>query len=360
MQADAELLLERAVAGARLSADEGAALFDAELTILGLGADAITRRLHGLTASYTNNRHIVYANACASQCAYCRPRLTPDSPDAVRMTPEQAAESARDAVSRGATEVVLQGGHDNLDYQYYLDLVRAVAAAAPRATIAGFSPSEVSHLSRLASRPLQVVLGDLKAAGLQVLVGGALEPLRNRGPEALAAMRLGEGFSVLEQAAQAGLAVLGVLRLGVGEELAERAAFLARLRHLQDATGAVTGLLLWAEGIDDESGEELSVDDGLMAHGVAGFDYLRTVSVARLLLDNVKQISASWHSQGAKIAEIALGMGANHWGGLYLDENRQVELAASVRGRLGVPDLERLSADARRSLMQVDSHFRPV
>ena len=338
-------LLEKALEGAGLDAAAGTLLLQTtELAPLGLTADARRRQLLSQrTVTYLPGRHIVYARQCNATCPWCHP-LVKGSPLGLSAAAAQAAA----AVAEGAREITLQGGHPSLPYGYYLGLVRAVREACPGVPLAGFSTAEVLHMARTGGHDVPTVLRDLKQAGLDLFCSAALEPLANQAPAALAALERGEGLDVLRHAAATGLPILAVVRFGVGETPAELAGYLAGLAAL---SGAVAGVQLWAEGREEEPGEDLLQLEQPAHGGVSGYVYLRTLAVARLMLPGVGHVSASWHSQGAKVAQIALGMGADDLGSLYLDKPHQVELAASVRGPFTVAVAERIASDAQLQLV---------
>lgn len=362
MAVDVEAILGRALAGARLGLDEAACLAEqADLLQLGMAARELAQRRHGGAAGYTVDRTVVVGNACDPGCPYCAGTVLADDPRAFLLTPAQVA-----AQAQGAGAVILQGGHrSDLYRQYYLDLVQAARGAG--AAVAGFSPAEVAVAAAASGVSLRRMVAELAAAGLQALWGAGAEAVATRLPEyrRLLAGPWDEWEEVVRAAAAVGLPVVAVFPFGLGEAPADRARFLLRIRDLQDQTGAFRAVVPLAARRDGalaggaggaapapaaEAGPGAAGDPG-------GYEYLRMVALARLVLDNVDHVQASPLTQGAKVAQVALDCGADDLGGTQ-SQFTAAELAAGRFGPMTPAELERLIADAGRVPVRRGVNFR--
>lgn len=303
--------------------------------------EMVRRRFPDNTATFALDRLIVYTNVCAPDCPFCAGTRQEGAAGAIVLDAGQVAARAGQLAQAGGSAVVLQGGHHpSLPYEAHLDLCRAVKQAQPGLDLCAFSPSEVIHLAQRSGRRVAQVVQDMREAGVDLLPGGGHEAMRSRQPEAL--QQLMEPWDlydgVVQAAAQVGLPMTATLVFGGEDEAEERLMGLLRLRNLQDQTrGVFKAVVPWGLFEGNVRG----------ADPVTGNEYLRWVALTRLFLDNVPHLSASWLSQGPKIAQLALDAGANDLGGAFLDENPL--LAAGVSYRLPKDDMARLIADAGRA-----------
>jgi cyclic dehypoxanthinyl futalosine synthase len=311
-------LLEKAVAGERLTPEEGLRLLEShDLAALGRAADEITQRLHPENyRTYNIDRNINYTNVCTAVCDFCAFYRRPKSPEGYVLTHDEIFAKIEETVALGGDQILLQGGlHPDYKIEWYEELLRAIKGRFPQVNIHGFSPPEIYHFTKVSKLPLQEILERLKAAGLGSLPGGGAEILVDRVRAAITRGKVmtDDWLNVSRVWHQLGGRSSATMMFGHVETLAERIEHLERLRQLQDETGGFTAFICWT----------FQPEHTDMAHilPAGSFDYLKTQAVARLYLDNIPNIQSSWVTQGLKIGQLALLYGANDMGSLMIEEN---------------------------------------
>jgi len=355
-------LLQRLSEGLQLSPDEAIRLVErAELPVLGLAAREAARLQNpeGLVG-FVVDQTILYSNVCQPNCPFCNGTVTADDPRAFTLTPEEVVEKARPAVAAGAQQIILQGGHRiDLPWEYYLDLIRSLKEAYPGIAVAAYSPTEILVMAASFGRSTREVMTDLKEAGLDLLLSGGAEALgwlRQKENRILLRGPWNDWFDVLHRAHDLGIPVIGMVPFGLGETARERVGLLYRIRAVQFRTsrrgeGVFRALVPYDAGAPPALGESLPAGLPWPEAGPAspsdptGYEYLRMVAFARLLVDNVPRIQASFLTQGAKVAQVALAGGADDFGGTQFQCTR-VELAAGRFGRMTPEEVQRLVRDA--------------
>jgi cyclic dehypoxanthinyl futalosine synthase len=325
--------------GERLTREDGVALLrDGDLLELGMLADAVRFRLHPEpVVTYIIDRNINYTNVCTAQCAFCAFYRDVPSKEGYVLTKEQLARKIEETIALGGRQILLQGGlHPDLGIEYYEGLFRWIKASYP-IWIHGLSPAEVQHIARTSRLTLDEVLRRLIAAGLDSIPGGGAEILsdRVRSIIGIAKGSTAEWLEVMETAHRLGMKTTATMMFGHVETLEERIEHLLHLRDLQDRTGGFTAFIAWTFQPENTAlaGDELS-----------SFQYLRTLAVARLVLDNFPNVQASWVTQGSKIGQVSLRFGANDFGSLMIEEN--VVSAAGSHFRLTEAEIARNIQDA--------------
>jgi cyclic dehypoxanthinyl futalosine synthase len=229
---------------------------------------------------------------------------------------EEIFRKVEETVAVGGGQFLLQGGHNpDIPLQWYEDLFRAVKVRYPSFRLHALSPPEVIHISRLSGLTPPQVIRRLVDAGLDSIPGGGAEILVDRVRKLLhcyGKATADEWLAVMRHAHQAGLRTTATMMYGTVETLEERLEHLFRLRELQDETGGFTAFITWSYQPEHT---ELS---GVEATGI---DYLRTLAIARLVLDNFDNLQSSWVTQGGKVGQLSLGFGANDMGSVMIEEN---------------------------------------
>ena len=334
-------LLDKTVAGERLQPRQGLELLDShDLAALGRAADAAARRLHPEPyRTYNIDRNVNYTNLCISGCRFCAFSREPGNPQGYVIRRDDLYRKIRETIELGGDQILLQGGlHPELKIDWYERLLADVKQRFPQINVHGFSPPEIDHVAGVSDLPIETVLERLKSAGLGSLPGGGAEILVDRvrrtiSPRKISAERWLEVCRCWHALGGRGSATM---MFGHVETPAERIEHLERLRRLQDETGGFTAFICWTFQPDHT---ELS--DQRKAGAV---EYLRTLAVARLYLDNFANLQASWVTQGLRIGQIALRFGANDFGSLMIEEN--VVAAAGTSFRTSEEEIRRLIADA--------------
>lgn len=317
MNSTMQKILSKAVDGGRLTFDEGAALFDCkDLHALGRAAHAVTTRLHPEPyRTYNIDRNINYTNICAAVCDFCAFYRKSNDADAYVLPREELYRKFEETIALGGDQVLMQGGmHPSLKLEWYEDLLRDLKARFPTVNLHAFSPPEIWHFHKINKLPLREVLQRLKNAGLGSLPGGGGEILVDRVRKELTKGKAltDEWLEVNRVWHQLGGRSTCTMMFGHIETNAERIEHLDRLRQLQDETGGFTAFICWTM----QPGHKMADYPA-----VGSFEYLRTQAIARLYLDNIRNIQSSWVTQGAKIGQLALFFGANDMGSLMIEEN---------------------------------------
>jgi cyclic dehypoxanthinyl futalosine synthase len=334
-----DAIREKVKAGERLSREEGIHLLrDADLLELGMLADSVRWRLHPEpTVTYIIDRNINYTNVCSAQCAFCAFYRDLPSKEGYVLTKAELAAKIEETIALGGRQILLQGGlHPDLGIEYYEELFRWIKATYP-IWIHGLSPAEVKHIERVSSLTTEETLKRLMAAGLDSIPGGGAEVLsdRVRSIIGIAKGSTGDWLQVMETAHGLGMKTTATMMFGHVETLEERVDHLLHLRALQDRTGGFTAFIGWTF---QPANTAIGGDE------VTSFQYLRTLAVARVMLDNFPNVQASWVTQGGKIGQVSLRFGANDFGSLMIEEN--VVSAAGAHFRLTEAEIARSIQDA--------------
>src|SRR5688572_1949393 len=304
--------------GERIDAAEALELYrHASTPLLGRLADGIRARKHpARIVTYIIDRNVNYTNVCVAKCNFCAFYRPVGSPEGYVLGFDELFRKIDETIAVGGVQVLLQGGHNpDLPLPWYEDLFRAIKERYPFFKLHALSPPEVIHLSRLSQLPVPGVLARLIAAGLDSVPGGGAEILVDRVRRLLhcyGKATADEWLDVMRHAHRAGLRTTATMMYGTVETDEERLQHLLRLRELQDETGGFTAFITWSYQPDHT---ELS---GTEATGV---DYLRTLALSRIVLDNFDNVQASWVTQGGKVGQLSLAYGANDMGSVMIEEN---------------------------------------
>ena len=310
--------VRRVLDGGRLAAAEALALYDGLPTHrLGQLADAARAARHpDGVVTYIIDRNVNYTNVCVARCNFCAFYREVGAGDGYVLGFDEIFAKIDETIAVGGVQLLLQGGHNpDLPLAWYEDLFRAVKARYPDFKLHALSPPEVIHLSRLSQLPPRAVVERLAAAGLDSMPGGGAEILVDRVRKRLRCYgkaTAAEWIEVMRHAHEAGLRTTATMMYGTVERLDERIEHLLRLRELQDETGGFTAFITWSF---QPSNTELG------GAGATGVEYLRTLALARLVLDNFDNLQASWVTQGGKVGQLSLACGANDMGSVMIEEN---------------------------------------
>jgi cyclic dehypoxanthinyl futalosine synthase len=331
----AETTRKRVHAGERLSREEGVALIrGAELLELGALADEVRWRLHPEpVVTYIIDRNINYTNVCTAQCAFCAFYRDLPSKEGYLLTKAELSQKIEETIALGGSQLLLQGGlHPDLGIEFYEELFHWIKSTYPTIWIHGLSPAEVKHIEKVSRLSTEEALRRLMAAGLDSIPGGGAEILSDRVRQIIGIHKgsTADWLGVMEGAHRLGMRTTATMMFGHVETLEERIDHLLHLRDLQDRTHGFTAFIAWTFQPSNTAigGEELT-----------SFEYLRTLAVARVMLDNFPSVQASWVTQGGKIGQVSLRFGANDFGSLMIEEN--VVSAAGAHFRLTEAEIAR-------------------
>ena len=334
-------ILEKSVAGERLSPAEGLALLEShDLVSIGEAVNTVAKRMHPEPyRTYNIDRNINYTNVCSAVCDFCAFYRKPKSPEGYVLDRQVIFQKVEETIALGGDQILMQGGmNPDLPLEWYEDLLRSLKERFPQVNLHCFSPPEIHALHKLTKLPVRTVLERLKAAGLGSLPGGGGEILVDRVRKAMTRGKClsDEWLEVCRQWHQLGGKGSATMMFGHIETLPERIEHLERLRQLQDETGGFTAYICWTFQPDHTDMSDIPPS--------GSFEYLKTQAVSRLYLDNIPNIQSSWVTQGEKIGGLALHFGANDMGSLMIEENVVAE--AGTVHHLTLETIKRLIRDA--------------
>jgi cyclic dehypoxanthinyl futalosine synthase len=331
--------VDRASAGQRISpADALALLRDADLATLGSLADAARFRLHpDPMVTYIVDRNINPTNICITDCGFCGFYRRPGAEGEYVLDRAVIYKKIDELIAIGGILVLMQGGHHPyLKTDWYAELLRDLRARYPLLHLHAMSPPEIDHLAKLDRCDVGTVIDRLREAGLDSIPGGGAEILVDRVRKIIAPKKCSsdEWLAVMRAAHERGVRTTATMMYGHFETLEDRVEHLLRLRDLQDERGGFTAFACWNF---QPGGTPMGVK--LQHHKTTFDEYLRTVSVARIFLDNIPNIQASYVTQGIDGAQLSLRFGVNDFGGGMMEEN--VVSAAGCHKLTTIAEIER-------------------
>jgi cyclic dehypoxanthinyl futalosine synthase len=304
--------------GGRVDPQEALTLYHhAPTHVLGHLADRIRLRKHPeRIVTYIIDRNVNYTNVCVAKCNFCAFYRDVGSADGYVLGFEEIFRKIDETIEVGGAQLLLQGGHNpDLPLTWYEDLFRAIKNRYPEFKLHALSPPEIIHLSRLSQLAVPDVVERLVAAGLDSIPGGGAEILVDRVRRLLhchGKATADEWLEVMRHAHRRGLKTTASMMYGTVETLQERIEHMVRLRDLQDETSGFTAFITWS--FQPQHTELGGVE-------ATGIDYLRTLALARIVLDNFDNLQASWVTQGGKVGQLSLAYGANDMGSVMIEEN---------------------------------------
>src|SRR3990170_918930 len=297
-------ILDKVLNGERLSAEDGERLFESnDIISLGRAAQEISKRKHpdGIV-TYIVDRNINYTNICLSKCLFCAFYREKDSPDSYILPKEELSKKSRLSIE---------------------DVIRRLKNAG---------------------------LGSIPGGGAEILVDKIREKIS---PNKCTAQ---EWLNVMESAHNLGLRTTATMMYGHIESYRDRIEHLTKIRELQDKTKGFTAFIPWS--FQSKNTKLQTLNSELQTLNSFGVDYLKTLSISRLMLDNFDNIQASWVTQGAKVAQLSLFFGANDMGSTMIEEN--VVKAAGVSFRMSEGEIRRLIEDAGFKPVKRNTFYQPV
>jgi len=337
-------ILDRTLSGERLSTEDAVVLLrEGDLLELGAAANQVRIRQNDPgVATYIVDRNINYTNVCVYRCKFCA-FYRPDSkhPEAYVLSFDEIGRKIQETIDLGGTGVLLQGGvHAELPFSFYEDMFRFIRTTFPTIHLHALSAPEVYFLKKMTKWSMRDVIARLSDAGLQSIPGGGAEILEDsvrRRVWSLTKVPTAKWVDVHETAHALGMRTTATMMFGVGETYAQRVEHFRVIRDLQDRSGGFTAWIPWTF-----VPENTALDGQVETAG--GFEYLKTLAVSRLFLDNFRHVQGSWVTQGPKIGQTSLAFGADDLGSIMIEEN--VVYAAGARNRMTQAEMRRLISDA--------------
>jgi aminodeoxyfutalosine synthase len=351
-----EPVAAKVLAGERLTFDDGVALFRSkDLLAVGWLANFAREKRHGDVCYFNVNRHINPTNVCVAHCRLCAFGRSPDAPGAYTYALEEVYQRAGQGVAEGATEFHIVGGlHPSLTFDHYLEMIRGLKRRYPHVHLKVFTMVEIGYFSRLTKLSPREILLRLKEAGVDSMPGGGAEIFNPRVRKVICDHKTSGRMwlDIARTAHQIGLRSNATMLYGHIETYEERVEHLALLRDLQDETGGFVTYIPLA----------FHPEHTALAHlpKPTGWDDLKSIAVARLMLDNFDHIKAYWIMLTPSVAQIALRFGADDIDGTVIEEKIYHDAGATTPQHMTRAALERLIRAAGRVPFERDTLYRPV
>lgn len=353
---DLKVVRDKVVAGKRLDERDGLALYQSS-DLIGIGslADAVRRRHHQRKAFFVYNQHLNYTNVCANRCAFCAYAKDNGDKGAFTLSLNDVETRLRERMDEPIREIHMVGGlNPDLPFQYYLDLLDTIRDIRPGATVKAFTPVEIDHFARISGSSIDETVRSLKDAGLGMMPGGGAEVMSSRVRNRLFPKKIDgdRWLEIMSAVHRHGITTNATMLYGHIETLEERVAHLIKLRRLQDETGGFSAFIPLA----------FHSKNTQLSHipATTAFDDLKTVAVARLLLDNIMHIKAYWVMIGEKLAQVALAFGADDLDGTIIEEKITHMAGATSATGLTRDQMVRMIKAAGFDPVERDSFYRPV
>jgi cyclic dehypoxanthinyl futalosine synthase len=339
--------------GDRITPEEALELFSWDIIDLGYAGD-MRRKLAFPKESvgFIIDRIINFTNICEAACEFCAFHARASLIEPYELTMEDIFSKIEELLAAGGTQVMLQGGlHPDYTLNTYIDMVTSVKKRFPDIYLHSFSPSEIVHISRKSALPVDDAVKALKEAGLDSVPGASdLLVDRIRVKVSPKKITVNEWRKVMHALYRNNMVSSATMTYGMGETDDEKIAHLKVVRDIQDETGILQSFIPWSF-----SPEKTRMENTLSATGI---DYLKILAIARIFLDNVIHIQAGWLTEGLKLAQVALTMGANDMGGVLMEE--VVVKATGITTRTGEKELIHIIQNAGKIPVQRNSRYRVI
>ncbi|MCC3762703.1 dehypoxanthine futalosine cyclase [Glycomyces sp. TRM65418] len=360
--AEIDDVLARAADGGAIGAEEALLLYtEAPFHPLAEAADTARRRLIGDNiVTYLIDRNINYTNVCVTACKFCAFYRAPKHDEGWAHPMEEVLRRCGEAVSLGATQVMLQGGHHpDFGVEYYEELFSSVKREYPELVIHSIGPSEIAHMSKVSGVPIDEAIRRIKAAGLDSIAGAGAEMLPARPRTALAPLKeSGERWlEIMEAAHRQGLESTATMMMGTGETAAERIEHLRMIRDVQDRTGGFRSFIPWTYQPENNHLKGRTQ--------ATAMEYLRLLATARLFFHNVRHLQSSWLTTGKAAGQVSMHLGVDDLGSIMLEENVISSAGARHRSRLSelvdlIRTADRIPAQRNTLYERMAIHWTPA
>ena len=259
------------------------------------------------------DRNINYTNVCSSQCKFCAFWRPKNHNEAYLLNTEQILSKVRETIDAGGTQIMIQGGlHPDLPLSYYENMLQTIKKHF-NITIHSFTATEIKFFANRAGISILDTLKRLQLAGLDSLPGGGAEILVDEVRKKISPHKImtDDWLNVMKLAHSIGMKSTATMVIGFGETLAQRLEHMEKIRRLQDETGGFRAFITWTYQPSKILGGEK----------VSAQDYMRTLAMTRIFMDNIDHIQGSWVTQGEKIGQLTQTFGADDLGSIMLEEN---------------------------------------
>lgn len=333
-----------------------------DLLELGRMADSARKNLHpeGIV-TFIVDRNINYTNVCINRCRFCAFWKNENDPEAYLLERDELFKKIQETIQLGGTQILIQGGlHPKLDIAYFVNLLKDIKNRFD-INVHGFSPPEICYMADKSDLTIREALHLLRNAGLDSIPGGGAEILSDRVREVLSPKKIKSGrwLKVMEEAHGLGMKTTATMMFGSIEKAEDIIEHLDAVRNIQDKTGGFTAFIPWSfqPGNTALSKNALRITHHVSRiHPATAVEYLKVLALSRIYLDNIKNIQASWVTQGLKLAQVALRFGANDFGSTMLEEN--VIASTGVSYRVSKEDIIKAIRDAGFNPAQRNTQYK--
>ena len=345
-----QYIYDKAFAGERISAEEALLLWR-EAPLCELASQADRLRAERVTdrgvVTWQIDRNINTTNVCVSGCRFCNFHCKPHQVERHFITPlDEYIRKTEEMFALGGDQLLLQGGmHPKLGIEYYEELFRALKEHFPTLRLNALGAPEVAHIAKISNISTREALERLRKAGLSSLPGAGAEILVERVRKIISPAKpsVEEWLRVIHEAHEMNIPTTATMMYGHIESIEERIEHLIRLRDLQaecpEGNYGFTAFIPW---IFRSKGTQLE-QMGYSTH-FSPIEYLRLIAVSRLVLNNIRNIQASWLTVGKPTAQLALHSGANDMGSIMIEEN--VVSSAGAHNRFDAEGIQRAIREA--------------
>ncbi len=324
-----------------------------DLIGIGMEADSLRRKLHpGGVASYIIDRNINYTNFCTEYCSFCAFYRPMGHGEGYVLSKETLHAKIQETIDLGGTGVLMQGGlHPHLKIEWYEELMRDLKQNF-KIHLHALSAPEILNIAEISGITIEQTIARLQEAGLDSIPGAGAEILDDEVRHKIARLKCksSEWIDVHRTAHKLGMRTTATMMFGCGETLPQRVNHLRMLRELQDETGGFTAFIPWSFQRENTSLGRFVKEE------TTSVEFLRTLAVCRIYLDNILNVQTSWVTQGLKVCQLGLRFGGNDVGSVMIEEN--VVYQAGARNQATEEDLRRIIRDAGFVPKQRDSLYR--
>jgi cyclic dehypoxanthinyl futalosine synthase len=326
-----------------MTRQEAAGLFASDDLIgIGMAADAVRRRLHPEgVVTYIIDRNINYTNFCTEYCSFCAFYRPMGHAEGYILPKEAIFQKIQETLDLGGTGILMQGGlHPDLKIEWYEDLLRSIKQRFPRIWCHCFSAPEITNIAEVSGLTLRDTIARLRDAGLDSIPGGGAEILDDAVRHRISRLKcsVNEWEETHRTAHALGMRTTATMMFGCGETVEQRMNHFDLVRRIQEDTGGFTAFIPWPF-----QRENTSLGRFIRQEATA-VEYLKTLAISRIYLENIENIQSSWVTPGLKTCQMGLRFGGNDVGSIMIEEN--VVSAAGTHHRATEEELRRLIRDA--------------
>jgi cyclic dehypoxanthinyl futalosine synthase len=360
MMNQTDKVLNKALAGERLNLEDGVTLFESDqIEKLGHVANQKMLKFHPEPiTTFVIGRNINYTNVCNVFCKFCAFYRKTGSAEGYVLTDETIFQKIQETLDVGGTEILMQGGvNPDLPFSYYLDLLREIKKRF-NIHMHSFSTVEIAFMQKISGLSMEETLRQLNQAGLDSLPGAGAEILDDRIRQKISRLKGSwrEWMDIMQAAHRVGMHTTATMVIGFGETMEERVLHMMRIRDAQDEcieqkldTPGFLAFIPWTFQPDNTNmkGDKVSAEE-----------YLKTLAISRIMLDNIRNFQSSWVTMGSDVGKLSLQYGCNDFGSTMMEEN--VVSAAGTTHKVNIESILQLIREAGKIPAQRNTRYETL